>query len=340
VPARAYSQGCANAAQQGPWVSPGRALPPMADPNGMDVMCGAESTGGGDWREKLAGAADKWGQKGGSSELFDAAPPVGTVPQSSFRPGTAAHQAMQNAAEAMYRDTQDTAVEKGRFAAVNTDEFRNNAIGKGWKASYVVRQSELDDRSSVKVVDMTTRESVKRVSAEEKEARRLKRMNKRSWVEEYERSTGFKRPTMGAVSESEESDSSDSSGKKHKKKASKRKHKSKKHSKAPSKSAKKRKHAKESKEERRTRKNAEASRERILAYISLVEELSADELRQACEAEKIDAPPESAPDSMIRRVLVAKLRANLQAHDRANGIGQAAAPKKEGEEDAMQPLFS
>jgi|EP01049_Picozoa_sp_SAG25_P004233 hypothetical protein len=78
----------------------------MADPQGMDVMCGAESSGGrGDWQKKLGESMEQWGAPA-SRELdsVDAPPPVGTVPQASFRKGTAAYEAMQNAAGWMHRD--------------------------------------------------------------------------------------------------------------------------------------------------------------------------------------------------------------------------------------------
>eukprot|EP01049_Picozoa_sp_SAG25_P004232 SAG25_NODE_261_length_10763_cov_3.334300_9_plen_152_part_00 len=148
-------------------------------------------------------------------------------------------------------------VEKGRHAAVNTDEFRNTAVGKGWKASYVVRQADLDSgRDSSKIVDMSTAKAVSEVTAREKQARRLAKQKKRGWMEDYERSI---MPHKHSESESDgDSDSSDKSGKKKKRKKEKKgKHKSKKH-----KSSKKHRKERETSEEKRARKAREAVRAR------------------------------------------------------------------------------
>ena len=63
--------------------------------------------------------------------MQDVPPPKGTVPQSAQREGTASHLAMANAREWLDRDKSLGTVEKGRHAAVDTDSFRNEGIGKG-----------------------------------------------------------------------------------------------------------------------------------------------------------------------------------------------------------------
>lgn len=318
----------------------------MADPQGMDVMCGAESSGASDWKRKLGGALEQWGAPaggGGSALDFDMAPPAGTVPQSSFRQGSAAHQAMLNAAEWMHRDKEVASVEKGRHAAVNTDEFRNTAVGKGWKAKYVVRQSGLGGGGGGdKVVDMQTREAVKKSTKEEKEARRERKQQKRGWIDEYE----AKNLPLARSHDDDSSDGNDSSSssssvddRKSKKRKKEKKHKkgSKKHKKGSGKKRKKEKRHRESKEEKHARKQAEAVRSRLVAYLDMVPDLEMEELRSACEGEGFDPPPASAPAEMVRRVLTAKLTAKLQAHDRQHG-GSGGNDDVAAVEE--QPLFS
>lgn len=251
----------------------------------------------------------RWGvaaRGGDSAALQDAPPPKGTVPQAASRVGTASHLAMQNAAEWLDRDKSLGTVEKGRHAAVDTGQFRNDGIGKGWKASYVQRQKGVGgDRDQETVVDLSSREGVQR----EKEAAKLRRQKKRGWLEDYEKSI---MPHARAPGSDSSSDSDDPSQVRRHKKKHKKESKGKKHKKEK----KRRKKEKTSKEADR-----DVQRERLIAYINLVPDLSEEELRQACESEGMDAPPAGTSLLSIQRVMQNHFAAKLR--DYMAGIATA-----------------
>lgn len=254
----------------------------------------------------------QWGAPArGSAALQDAPlPPKGTVPQAASRVGTASHMAMQNAAEWLDRDKSVGTVEKGRHAAVDMKQFRNDGIGKGWKASYVQRQKGVGgDREQETVVDLSSREGLER----EKKAAKERRQKKRGWMEEYEKSI---MPHGRAAGRDNSSDSDDSSQDRRHKKKHKKEAKSKKHKKEKKNKKHKSKH--KSKEPER-----DVQRERLVAYIKLVPELSEDELRQACESEGMDPPPPGTSLPAIKRVMqnhfAAKLRDYMTGNVTAKG---------------------
>ena len=250
--------------------------------------------------------------------MQDAPPPKGTVPQAANRVGTASHLAMQNAAEWLDRDKSLGTVEKGRHAAVDTGQFRNDGIGKGWKASYVQRQKGVGgDREQETVVDLSSREGVQR----EREAAKLRRQKKRGWMEDYEKSI---MPHARAAGSDSSSDSDDPSQARRHKKKHKKESKCKKHKKE--KKSKKHKKEKKSKEADR-----DVQRERLIAYIKLVPELSEEELRQACESEGMDAPPAGTSLPAIQRVMQNHFAAKLR--DYVAGIATA---KQEGTSAAAE----
>lgn len=254
----------------------------------------------------------QWGvpARGGTS-LHDAPPPKGTVPHAASRVGTASHLAMQNAAEWLDRDKSLGTVEKGRHAAVDTDQFRNDGIGQGWKASYVHRQKGIGgDREQETVVDLSSREAVRN----EREAAKQQRQKKRGWVQEYEKSI---MPHGRAAGLDSSSDSDNSSQVRRHKKKHKKESKSKKHKKE--KKSKKHKSKDKSKELDR-----DVQRERLVAYIKLVPELSEDELRQACESEAMDPPPPGTSLSAIQRVMRNHFAAKLRDYIAGNATSQAA----------------
>ena len=249
-----------------------------------------------------------WGvpARGGSTALHDAPPPKGTVPQAASRVGTASYMAMQNAAEWLDRDKSLGTVEKGRHAAVDTDQFRNDGVGQGWKASYVQRQKGVGgDREQEIVVDLSSREAVQR----ERQVAKLRRQNKRGWMHEYEKSIMPHKRAAGSDSSSDSDDLSQDRRhrKKHKKETKSKKHKKEKKSKEVSRSQ-------------------DVQRERIIAYIKLVPELSEDELRQACESEGMDPPPAGTSLPAIKRVLQNHFGAKLRDYI----AGTATAAKDEG----------
>ena len=65
--------------------------------------------------------------------------------------------ARQLASEWLNRDSKLETVEKGRAAAYDLNTFRNQEVGKGWQASYVVRQKGPGGSDGAeKVIDMSS----------------------------------------------------------------------------------------------------------------------------------------------------------------------------------------
>jgi len=210
---------------------------------------------------------------------------------------------MQNAAEWLDRDRTLETVEKGRHAAVDTDQFRNHKIGEGWKASYVVRQPGVGSSAAAeRVVDMSSREAVARAKA----ASKAERKRKKGWVEQYEKS-------IMPHARDDSSDSSDSSSSSERRKRRKEK-------KARRKGKKRKKEKKKSKKGKARKKEgaeapADATRQRLMEYIRAIGEIEdREELVSVCVSERMDPPPATTPVEALRRVLTNHFGSKLRDH--------------------------